>query len=90
MTHKSQKIQLRACSALLNFLRGLFDFEPTSLELQPYYPQILSQLSLLFQNQTCYPLLEEVLITLSQVAELMKEDFSQYYNTFMPGLKSLL
>lgn len=36
------------------------------------------------------PLQEETLTLLNTLAELLQEDFAQYYNTFMPGMKQML
>ena len=36
------------------------------------------------------PLQEETLTLLNTLAELLKEDFAQYYNSFMPGMKQML
>lgn len=40
--------------------------------------------------ENCYPLQEEILNVLSIVAVAIGENFSNYYNVFMPGLKDLL
>lgn len=36
------------------------------------------------------PLQEETLALLACVAQLIEEEFSKYYNNFMPGLKMIL
>ena len=41
-------------------------------------------------EENCYPLQEEILNVLSMVAVVIGDNFSNYYNVFMPGLKQLL
>ena len=58
-----------------------------------YSNQLVESISTLFQlsiDQKYQPLQEETLVLLSSLADTMSELFSNYYATFMPGLKSIL
>ena len=93
LNHSEKKIQLRAVSCLLNFIRSLADHteEEETPFMTPYYGPMLEKVAQLFNEaQSNFPLLQEVLLLLSQLAEIMKSDFVPYYNGFMPGLKALL
>ena len=48
---------------------------------------MLFQMSIDRQYQ---PLQEETLVLLSCLAETLSEQFASHYNTFMPGLRSIL
>lgn len=58
-----------------------------------YSDEIMSCLMNLFSKslaENCYPLQEEILNVLSMIASVIGDNFSNYYNVFMPGLKQLL
>jgi hypothetical protein len=87
------KIKTRAVSCLINFSRELLNHADHKALLDNYVNDIMKNLVGLFEvgmAKEYYPLIEEVLSILSILAELLGEKFSQYYSTFMPGLKNLL
>lgn len=69
------------------------DHEEESKIMLIYSDDLMSCLMSLFSkslSETCYPLQEEILNVLSMIAVVIGENFSNYYNVFMPGLKQLL
>lgn len=97
----SVKIKTQATSATINFVRELIivdekDLEETKKEagvMENYTETLLetcAQLIELSLVSPFTPLQEEVLALLSCIAQLIEDKFAEYYNQFMPGLKSIL
>lgn len=76
-----------------NFFIDLLNHEEESKVILLYSDEIMSCLMNLFSkslSENCYPLQEEILNVLSMIASVIGDNFSNYYNVFMPGLKQLL
>ena len=94
------KMQTQATSAALNFVNGLLksdedeEEEETAIDPQaPHSKPLLQALVLLLQKgiqQNYEPLQTEVLQLLSSVAQVILENFTQYYNDFMPMMQEIL
>jgi hypothetical protein len=88
-----RKIQITAVSSMMNFSRDLLNHEEESKVILLYTDEMMSCLMELFSkslSENCYPLQEEILNVLSMIATVIGDNFSNYYNVFMPGLKQLL
>jgi ribosomal protein S13 len=93
------KVRTQACSALVNFLRGMIhkdakddDHEEATKIIMPHAAVLLQMISALFENSLTLnyaPLQEETLTALSLMATLMDKDFADYYPSIMPGLKQI-
>lgn len=93
------KVRTQACSALVNFLRGMVnkeskddDHDEAAKIIKPYAGGVLQIISALFENSlnlNYSPLQEETLTALSLMATLMDKDFADYYPSIMPGLKQI-
>ena len=71
----------------------MINHEEESKVLLHYTDELMLCLMTLFTKsleENCYPLQEEILNVLSMVAVVIGDNFSNYYNVFMPGLKQLL
>lgn len=87
------RVSTQAAACLVNYTRGLYDDIDISASLTQYCPALLPALANLLNigmSQNCYPLLEEVLNSLSMTAAALSVGFSPYYGVFMPGLKGLI
>lgn len=94
----------QATSCMVSFVRGLInEDEETEYEeekkkeysqiLVPYVPKLVETISALFSIslvRNYAPLQEEILALLSCLANVMADQFGQYYDRFMPGLKQVL
>jgi hypothetical protein len=93
------RVRTQACSALVNFLRGMIvkdskdeDQDEATEIIKPYASGLLGILSSLFEtslNLNYAPLQEETLTNLSLLATIMDKDFAGYYTSIMPGLKKV-
>lgn len=98
------KMKSQATSCMVSFVRGLInEDEETEYEeekkkeysqiLVPYVPKLVETISALFSIslvRNYAPLQEEILALLSCLANVMADQFGQYYDRFMPGLKQVL
>ena len=95
------KLQTRATSAMVNFVRGLIDEsgdaedrnEENAKILEPYADALMETLYVLFgqsEAKNYAPLQEEVLSLLSCAASVIQSKFSKYYQSFMPALKQIV
>lgn len=58
-----------------------------------YAPAMVENISALFNlaiEKQYGPLQDETLALLNNLAEILKDKFAVYYNTFIPGMKKLL
>ena len=100
------KMKAQVMSAACSFVAGFLpeDAEPTPQQrkeakekfVSPQYgyaQKFVEQINILFTlaiEKQYEPLQEETLTLLNTLAELLQEDFAQYYNSFMPGMKQML
>jgi hypothetical protein len=94
------KMQTQATATVLSFVTGLLNEDDEAEEevdakeiLAPYSKQLLQALVALLQKgiqQNYEPLQTEALQLLSSVAQVLLEEFSVYYNDFIPLMQEIL
>ena len=91
---KSLKVKNQACSVLVEFLSGLISKNKESIEnsniIEPYSKDLILLISNLFEQSLSLnysPLQKSTLDCISLIANTI--DFSNFYDTIMPGLKKL-
>jgi hypothetical protein len=87
------RVSTQAAACLINYSRGLNDEVDVTAPLTQYANALFGALANLLNigmTQNSYPLLEEVLNSLSVTASALSESFAPFYNEFMPGLKTLV
>jgi len=100
LTEPLIKIQTQATATVLSFVTGLLNEDDEAEEevdakeiLAPYSKQLLQALVALLQKgiqQNYEPLQTEALQLLSSVAQVLLEEFSVYYNDFIPLMQEIL
>jgi hypothetical protein len=86
------RVSTQAAACLVNYSRGLNDDVDISSALGQYTSPLLGALGNLLNigiNKSSYPLLEEVLNSLSMTAAALSKSFEPFYYDFMPGLMNL-
>jgi len=100
LTEPLIKMQTQATATVLSFVTGLLNEDDEAEEevdakeiLAPYSKQLLQALVALLQKgiqQNYEPLQTEALQLLSSVAQVLLEEFSVYYNDFIPLMQEIL
>jgi len=91
------RVKTHACSALVNFLRGMVnketdDYDDIKEIIKPYCEVLLNILATLFEgslNMNYPSLQEETLACFSLLASILDKDFGPFYPLIMPGLKQV-
>jgi len=86
------RVMVQAASCLNLYTSGFIECPAALPSFAPYVQRVLHQLSEVLGrglNMGYCPLLEEVLSTIGHVAIALKAGFSQYVNSFVPGLRQL-
>jgi hypothetical protein len=91
------RVKTHACSALVNFLRGLVSKDSDDEDdikdiISPYSQELINILATLFEaslNMNYPSLQEETLTCFSLLASILDKDFGPYYSLIMPGLKQV-
>ncbi len=95
------KLKTQATSATINFVRELIVVDERNIDdtkkeasiMETYTKDLLENCSYLLNEsleKNFPPLQEEILALLACIASLIEDEFAQYYNNFMPGLKTIL
>lgn len=87
------KLKYRSVSAIINFCKDIIEGEEDCKVIHVYADRLLKGVSSTFEQCLAngqQKILEETLICLSTIAVTLENEFSKYYNSFMPGLQQLI